>query len=116
MSEEAKKSDCKCTQKDIEENKLLAMISYFWLLFLIPMFGKRDSAYAQFHAKQGLTLFVFSIIASIASMIPIIGWLLFSWIGGILVLVLFVIGLINSLSGKCEELPIIGKWFNNIKF
>lgn len=116
MTEETKKSDCKCEAKDIEENKLLAAISYIWILFLIPMFGKKDSIYCQFHAKQGLSLFVFSIVVYFASMIPIIGWFFISWIGGLLILVLFIMGLINALSGKCVELPWIGSWFKGVKF
>jgi len=41
-------------QKDIEENKVLAIISYFWLLCLIPLLAKKDSPFAQFHAIRGL--------------------------------------------------------------
>lgn len=108
-------SECKCEQKDIDENKGLAAISYLWILFLIPLLTKKDSPYAQFHAKQGLALFVASLVIGAASAIPVIGWFLISWIGSLIILVLFIMGLLNALSGKCEELPVIGKWFMGIK-
>lgn len=121
MSEETKKEkvkeeECKCDAKDVNENKALAAISYIWILFLIPLLAKKDSNFAQFHARQGLALFVLSVIIYAASMIPVIGWFLISWLGSILLLVLFIIGLINALSGKCAELPWIGGWFKNAKF
>lgn len=116
MTEETKKSDCKCDSKDIQENKALAAISYIWILFLIPLLGKKDSPYAQFHAKQGLALFVLSIAIYAASMIPFIGWFLISWLGSIVIFVFFIIGLINAFGGKCVELPWIGGWFKGIKF
>ena len=105
----------KCDAKDIQENKALAAISYIWILFFIPMFAKKDSQFAQFHARQGLALFVLSIVIYFASMIPFLGWFVISWFGSLILLVFFIMGLINALSGKCAELPWIGRWFKDIK-
>lgn len=121
MSEEKKSSgccevsDCKCDAKDIEENKGLAAISYLWILFLIPLLGKKDSAYCQFHAKQGLALLVFWIASGMIMMIPVLGWFV-GGIGYFVAIVFAIMGIINALSGKCCELPWIGGWFKNIKF
>lgn len=102
---------------DIEANKAMGIISYLGFLCLIPLFTKKDSAYAQFHAKQGLNLFileiVFSIVMSVLTFVfamiklPIIGMLV-SMILSLVLLVLFIIGLINAFGGKAKELPIIG--------
>jgi len=83
--------------KDIEENKLLAALSYLWILSIIFLLVKKDSAFVQFHAKQGLVLFIVSIILWI---IPIIGWLL-----NLVVLVLIIVGFIQALSGKAYKIP-----------
>lgn len=100
--------------KDAKENKVLAAIAYIWILFLVPMFLKKDSPFVQFHAKQGLVLFVFELIVMFLSWIPIIGWFILAPLGGIISFVLFLIGLINALSGKKEPLPLIGEYAEKI--
>lgn len=116
MPEEKKTTaTCQCEAKDIAENKAIAAISYLGILFLIPLLAKKDSPYAQFHAKQGLALFVLEVIYGFATAIPFLGWFLISWVVGIFVFVLFIMGLINALGGKCVELPLVGGWFKTIK-
>ena len=105
-------------QKDIEENKVLAIISYFWLLCLIPLLAKKDSPFAQFHAKQGLALAIVQTIWAVASwvlvFIPVLGVLINS-LGWIAIFVLWIIGIINASSGKMQKLPVIGGLTENIK-
>ena len=48
--------------QDVENNKVIAAIGYIWILCLVPLFLRRRSAFAQFHAKQGLVLFILEII------------------------------------------------------
>ncbi|EKD47008.1 MAG: hypothetical protein ACD_66C00259G0004, partial [uncultured bacterium] len=45
-------------KKDIEDNKVLAALSYIFILCFVPLLLARDSKFAQYHAKQGLVLFV----------------------------------------------------------
>lgn len=104
MAEEAPKSS-----NDVEENKGLAAISYLWILFLVPILTKKDSAFAMYHAKQGLIFFIFATISGFIVWIPVIGWIL-----GIFTLILFIIGILNALGGKTEPLPIIGKYAEKI--
>ena len=42
---------------DVQQSKGIAWLSYMGLLFLIPMFVRRQSDYTRFHVKQGVTLF-----------------------------------------------------------
>lgn len=88
---------------DIEKNKVIAAIGYIWILCLVPLFLKKGSPYCQFHAKQGLVLFIIEIIGWIIFWIPVIGWLLF-----IMVLLLAVMGFVNALQGNFWKMPIIG--------
>jgi len=99
---------------DVDENKAMAAIGYLGILFLIPLLAKKDSPFAQYHAKQGLVLFVFGIIISFIAAIPVVGWMV-SGVGWILVLILFIMGLMNALGGKTQPLPVIGKYGENIK-
>lgn len=83
-------------QKDVEENKVLACLSYVSILFLIPMLAKKDSKFCQENAKQGVVMF----IAMLIGVIPVIGWL---W--AMLVLVVDLIAIINTLQGKFWKIP-----------
>lgn len=87
--------------KDIEENKVIAAISYIWILFLVPLFLKKESKFAQFHAKQGLVLF----IAWLFALIPVIGWLI-----ALVVLILAIIGFLKALTGEYWEIPVMGQF------
>lgn len=102
------------SSNDVETNKAMAAIGYIGILFLIPLLAKKDSAFAQYHAKQGLTLFVFEILIGILTWVPVIGWLLIGPIGYLIAFILFIIGLMNALGGKQQPLPIIGKFGEKI--
>lgn len=97
-------------QKDIEENKIFAALSYLGILVLVPLLAKKESKFAMFHAKQGLVLLVGWIIA----------WLLsFVFIGFILdvILIIFSIwGIVNAATGKYTKLPLIGDLAEKFKF
>lgn len=85
--------------KDVQDNKLWAILGYLGILCLIPLLVKKDSKFAQFHAKQGLIL----LIGEFFVWIPIIGWLL-----GIGIFILWIMGIINVLNGNMKPLPIVG--------
>ena len=84
-------------------NKALAAVSYLSILFAIPYFLAPNDGFARFHAKQGMKLFLFGIVADILGSLIGLGWL-------VTLVRLFLIykGMSNALSGKKEELPIIG--------
>ena len=91
----------------MESNKIMAAISYIWILFLVPLFAAKDDAFARFHANQGLLLFIASIILGIISIIPFVGPII-SAIGGIVTFVFMILGIINALKGEMKPLPFIG--------
>jgi uncharacterized membrane protein len=97
-----------------QDEKIISAIGYIWLLFLIPLLLKKDSEYCQFHAKQGMLLFVFSLAVMILGGVPVLGWLIITPLGWIAILILTVIGFVNALSGKKWEMPILGKWAKKI--
>ncbi len=108
------------TQKDIEDNNILALFSYIGPLFLVPLFGAKESPYAQFHCNQGLVLFIAIVAYQIATgfvtkLVSIFSWaigsvfnLVFS-LGNFVFLALAILGIYNAYKGFAKELPLIGK-------
>ena len=88
--------------KDVEENKVVAALSYLWILFLVPLLSKKESAFAQFHAKQGLVLCVVWVIGSFFFWFPVIGWL-----AALLVFVVNIMALIKAFSGEAWKIPVV---------
>ncbi|HBO17157.1 MAG TPA: hypothetical protein DD451_04105 [Candidatus Moranbacteria bacterium] len=91
------------TGNDSQENKAIALLSYISILFLIPLLLKKSSAFCQFHAKQGMVLFI----------VEVVGWFLTPFFGlGVLVnlfaLILMIMGIINVLNNETKKLPLIG--------
>lgn len=125
MSKETKKEEIKKAEpttnsapsaKDVEDNKALTFLSYLGILALIPLLVKQESKFAQYHAKQGIVLFVVWFIASwISGFIPLIGWFLLAPVVTILGIVLSIMGLINVAKGEMKELPIIGEIVKKVK-
>ena len=97
---------------DIAKNKVYAVLAYFTILVLIPIFIAKDSKYARYHANQGLVLLLFEIVGSIlVGVVAAISSTLGSVCSGLLGLVTFVlliIGIINAVDGRAKELPVIG--------
>lgn len=115
------------SKTDIEANKGPALLSYFGLLVLVPIFVAKHSPYARYHANQGLVLFVGMLVWAVidgavtALLRALLGnalglWGMYSLCGTALNIVyagfsiLAVIGIINVLNERAKELPIIGKY------
>lgn len=99
--------------KDAADNKWVALLGYFGILFLIPLLASPDSKFARFHANQGLVLFLACVVMEIASgivgWIPVLGWLAALAIN-VALIALAIMGMVNAYNGKAKELPIIGKF------
>lgn len=95
--------------QDVEENKTVAALSYAWILCLVPLLGKRDSKFAQFHAKQGLILFGIELVASMFVWFPFFGQLFM-----LMLIVVAVMGIIKALNGEWWEIPYIYEWSKKI--
>jgi fumarate reductase subunit D len=85
---------------------LMSGLSYLGILCFVPLLMSRDDEYVYFHAKQGLVLWIWSVLAMFALHLPGIGkWLFgFSSMG---VLVLSVAGLASVALRRAWRLPLI---------
>jgi uncharacterized membrane protein len=97
------------SDKDVEENKVIAAVGYLWILCFIPLFLKKESKFAKFHGKQGLVLFIIDIIAAFFLLIPVINVLL--WI---ILVFASVLGIVMAILGKWYKLPVIGQLADKI--
>lgn len=116
-----------CGEEDINNNRVLALLSYISILFLVPTFVAKDSKFAQYHARQGMILFLISIpvffvmmvICPLLYSVPGIGLILYPLIFFLPALALLgwmVCGIANCLRGVCKPLPLIGKFADLIKY
>ncbi len=111
---------------DVEKNKVMGILAYLGILWLVPFLAAKDSPFAKYHCNQGIVLILAWIAAWIVTIvldmvlvfIPFLGWFLMLvlhfclFVGG---LVLAVIGIINAANGACKPLPLIGNRFTLIK-
>ncbi|GEM_PF-243676 len=103
------------TAKDIEDNKLFAILAYFGILCLIPLFAAKESPYAKFHTNQGLLLLIIdaalSVVSIIFSFIPFVKSLIAPILLAVLLIfsaTMFIYGLMNAIQDRAKELPGIG--------
>lgn len=107
-------------QKDIADNKVMAVLAYFGFLVFVPIVAAKDSKFARFHANQGLILFITAVVYWVAYLIvtavlTAISWRLGAAAGVILSLfwiifsVFAIIGIVNAAQGKAKELPLVGR-------
>jgi uncharacterized membrane protein len=90
-----------------QDEKLLGALSYLWILSIVILLVKRDSAFVQFHARQGLVLCIASIIFW---WIPVLGWFL-----NLIILVLVIIGFVQALNGAEWKMPVVSELSSKIK-
>ncbi len=117
MTEENKNQEEKNEENKTEGSgkiNAMAILSYLWILFLVPLLAAKDDDFAQFHAKQGLVLFIVGIIGMFIGAIPFLGWILAPLVS-LFCLILAIIGLINVFKGEKKELPLIGQYAKNLK-
>jgi len=99
--------------KDVADNKILAIIGYLGILCLVPLLGKKESKYCQFHGKQGLVLFIAWVVVNIVAVVPFLGWLI-AFFGNIACLILMIVGILNASKGEMKELPVLGEYAKKI--
>ena len=116
-------------QKDVSDNKVMAILCYLGVLWLIPLIAgtHKTSPFVKFHLNQGLVMIltgfalsiVIGIITAILAAIMAFSWSLIALFSGLIALIwgvmglailaLAILGIVNAVNGKMAPLPIIGK-------
>jgi uncharacterized membrane protein len=107
-------------KKDIENGKLMSVLAYLGILCLIPYFVEKDNKFVRYHVIQGINLFFYTLIYSVAFgivsvvlvFIPFLGWMIIMLLGLIsyVFLALSIWGIVYVFQEKAKELPIINKY------
>lgn len=111
---------------DLNDRTIFLILAYFWILCLVPLFTRRDDAEVQWHAKNGLALFLVEtagILALAVAGLPIL--LLFKGHGFLFLTVLFflfwalVLALhigcvLKALAGGRFRIPGLTDWAERI--
>ena len=97
------------------DRTIFLVLSYLGILCLIPLLAKKDDPEVQWHAKNGLALFIAELIwvaigiAFLFIRVPFLGcgWAIVRcavWIG---FLVLSIMGIIKAVNGQRFRIPIL---------
>jgi uncharacterized membrane protein len=120
---------------DIADNKVLAILSYLGLLWLIPFFAGKHSPFTKFHVKQAFLIVcaqvAWSILGSILRLVirtkvdvlwgygyyktPALVTIIVALVH-VAIWVFAVVGIVNAAQGKAKEVPIIGKYAHKLTF
>lgn len=91
-----------------DENVAMAIIAYF--IFFLPLLTTAgDDPYVRFHVKQGLVLLACSVLVwTIGKFLPL-NWALDIYlVGGLILFILWLIGISHAISKKQKRVPLIG--------
>ncbi len=100
-------------EQDAKENKVYGILAYLGILLLVTIFAApKNSAYARFHANQGLVLLIADAICTVLGAMEGLLGILGGLVGGVLgvaILVLAIMGIVSAAKGEMKELPLIGQ-------
>ncbi|RPJ61748.1 MAG: DUF4870 domain-containing protein [Acidobacteria bacterium] len=106
---------------------LMLVLSYLWILALVPLLVEKEDPEVQWHAKHGIVLMVaeiifwiaLSIVTWILTMLPVIGGV----VGGLLgcglnflvwlaILAIHIVAIMKAMKGERLVLPVITDYAN----
>ncbi|TSC72603.1 MAG: hypothetical protein G01um101438_320 [Parcubacteria group bacterium Gr01-1014_38] len=103
------------SSQDVENNRLVAALSWLWILSVVMLLVKKESPYVQFHARQSFLLFIVSLLLWLfLSFFGPLAWFL-QWLLKAGVFVLIVIGFLQALQGRWWTLPVIGSFAPKVR-
>jgi uncharacterized membrane protein len=100
--------------------QLMLILSYLWVLALIPYLTEQRDPEVKWHARHGLVLLIAEIILSVVlfilTLLPVIGcvfsvvWIVV-WLG---IVVLHVICIVKAVGGERFTVPYVSQYVNQI--
>lgn len=111
------KTNLENTNNQGKNTAIIAYITIIGLIIAFVMNNDKKEKFASYHIRQSLGITCVALGLSVIAVIPILGWII-SFLGFFLVLVLWIMGLINALSGNEKPVPVLGKkfekWFKDV--
>lgn len=101
-----------------DERRGMAAVGYLGVFCLVPLFFAKDSAFAQYHAKQGFILAVIGVVLNLLSgvlwRVPFGGS--FAMLLGVVLFVVSIMGVLHALKGEKFEIPVVSEWAAKVHF
>jgi uncharacterized membrane protein len=94
-------------------SKMLALLSYMGVLCLVPLVVNKTNEFVTFHARQGLVLWIWGVLAIFGLYVPVVGPLFFS-VSALLIMAFSLAGLVSVLLTKAWKLPMVGSWADSL--
>jgi uncharacterized membrane protein len=89
-----------------EQDKIMLVFSYLFVLSLVPLLTVNDSEYVRWHAKNGLVLTLGGSVAlSVLAALPIIKWV--ACPGWIVLIALAIVCIYRALHGVRLRIPVV---------
>ncbi|MBF0139415.1 MAG: hypothetical protein HQL74_03935 [Magnetococcales bacterium] len=88
--------------------QIIAAMSYLGILALVPLVLGAITPFARFHARQGIILWIWEVLAVFGLVVPVIGRVFFQ-VSSVLCFTLSVVGLIAVFLGRTWRFPIIAQ-------
>jgi fumarate reductase subunit D len=86
---------------------LFGVLAYLGPLVIVSLFMSNNDSFVKFHAKQGLVLFIAEVVISVLGGMFWHLWMLLNLIN-LACFVFSIIGIMNVVGNKEQELPLIG--------
>ena len=105
-------ADSPATEGEVvrEQDKIMLVLAYLGILALVPLLAVKDSAYVQWHAKQGLALALcwlgWVVVTFVLAIIPFLGWLI-GCVGHLGFLVLTVMAIVKAFEPQRWKIPVV---------
>ena len=84
----------------------LSALSYLGILCFVPLIVNKEDEYVLFHSRQGLVLWMWSVLSLLALHLPVLGKWFFGF-SSMAILVLSVAGLVSVAFRRAWRLPLI---------
>jgi uncharacterized membrane protein len=110
-----------------KDNTIMLVLSYLWILFLVPLIAEKEDPQVQWHAKHGMILTIVefvlqfgiwivstilehfvSLIGCITCFVPMIIWIAF--------LVIRILSIVKATKGEKFLVPGLSQYVDSIKF
>ena len=89
-----------------KRSRTMASISYLGILCFVPLLFGQDDEFVAFHARQGLVLWAWGVLALFSLAIPGRGW--FVTVSSTLITALSLIGFLTALFLQTWRFPLVG--------
>lgn len=100
-----------------ENNTLMGVLAYIGPLVIVSYLVAKDEPFVKFHIKQGLVLLVLSLVVWLfGSMFLGYSMFMFMRVINLAITVLAIIGIVNVVQGKEQELPLVGQFSKYFTF